>query len=297
MKVGVVLPIGDTDGPDGTSPSFEDIVAVARAAEDGGLDSAWVADHLLYRAKDGREFGLHEAWTILAGVAARTTRIELGTIVICASFRNAVLTAKMAAAFDVVSNGRLILGLGSGWHEPEYEAMGLPFADRVSRFEESLEIIRRLLDGERLTMDGPFTSIRDAVLLPAPARRIPILVAAFKPRMLRLTARWADAWNTAWYGLPNDRLRESIANLNAALGEVGRPVDAIERTVGLSIRDPEQPAVPEPDERAFAGSVDDIVDLLRAHRDLGFRHAIVGLEPVSVRSVERLVEATRRLRE
>ena len=292
VKVGVILPIGDTDGPHG-APSFADILAVARAAEDGGLDSGWVADHLLYRAPDGREFGLHEAWTVLAGIAGATRTLELGTMVLCASFRNAVLTAKMAAAIDVVSNGRFILGIGSGWHEPEYAAMGLPFADRVSRFEESFEIIRRLLDGERVTMDGPYTSVRDAVLLPPPARRIPILVASFKPRMLRLTAQHADAWNTAWYGLPNDRLREALAKLDGAMAEVGRPADAVARTVGLSVRDPEQPPVPEPDDRAFAGSVSELGDLLRAHRDLGFAHAIVALEPISVRSVERLAEATR----
>jgi len=293
MKVGVILPIGDTDGPDGV-PSFADILAVARAAEEGGLDSGWVADHLVYRAPDGREYGLHEAWTVLAGIAAATRTLELGTMVLCTSFRNAVLTAKMAAAIDVVSDGRFILGIGCGWHEPEYQAMGLPFADRVSRFEESFEIIRRLLDGERVTMEGPYTSVHDAVLLPPPARRIPILVAASKPRMLRLTAQFADAWNTAWYGLSNPRLRESLTQLDAAMADVGRPPTAIDRTVGVSIRDPEQPPVPEPDTRAFAGSIDELADLLRGHRDLGFGHAIVALEPISVRSVERLAEATRR---
>jgi probable F420-dependent oxidoreductase len=296
VKVGVILPIGDTDGPNGAAPTFEDIVAVARAVEDTGLDSGWLADHFIYRSKEGPEYGLHEAWTVLTGIAARTSRIELGTLVLCASFRNAVLTAKMAAAFDVVSNGRLILGLGSGWHEPEYAAMGLPFSDRVSRFEESFELIRRLLAGERVTYDGPFTQVRDAVLLPPPARRIPILVAAFKPRMLGLTARWADAWNTAWYGLPNDRLKKELANLDAALAEAGRPPDELERTVGLVIRDPDQPPVPEPDPRGFAGSIDEVAELLRAHAALGFGHAIVVLEPMTVGSVERLAEAVRRAR-
>jgi probable F420-dependent oxidoreductase len=294
VKVGVILPIGDTDGPDGRAPSFDGVVEFARAVEAAGLDSAWVADHLLYRSKSGEDFGQHEAWTVLTGVAARTSRIELGTLVLCTSFRNPVLTAKMAAALDVVSNGRLTLGLGCGWHEPEYDAMGLPFAERVGRFEESIELIGRLLDGERVTMDGPFTSVRDAVLVPKPARRIPILVAATKPRMLRLTARWADAWNSAWYGLPSDRLREELAKLDGALATAGRAPESMERTVGLVIRDPEQAAVPEPDARGFAGSIDEMTDLLRQHEALGFGHAIVVLEPMTVRSVERLAEAAAR---
>ncbi len=196
-----MLPIGDTDGPSG-SPTFQDVMAAARAAEDGGLDSVWLADHFLYRAQDGREFGLHEAWTLLSGIAAVTNRVQLGTLVLCTSFRNPVLTAKMAATLDVVSNGRLVLGLGCGWHEPEYSAMGLPFAERVSEFAESIEIISRLLRGERLSHAGRHHRLTDAVLAPPPIRHIPILVAAKKPRMLRLAAQWADAWNTAWYGRP-----------------------------------------------------------------------------------------------
>ncbi len=290
-----MLPIGETDGPNG-APTFADIVAVARAVEDGGLDSGWAADHLFYRADDGQEYGLHEAWTILTGIAAVTSRIQLGPLVACTSFRNAALTAKMAAAFDVVSNGRLILGLGSGWHEPEYEAMGLPFRERFGRFEERLEVIVRLLRGERVTLDGRYEHFRDAVLVPPPTRRIQVLVAGRKPRMLGLTARWADAWNTAWYGLPDDRARAQFAALDEALDAAGRRRDALERTVGIELRDPDQPAVPEPSKLAFAGDADGIVGLLEAWRDLGADHLVVGLEPISVRSVERLAEAVRRFR-
>jgi alkanesulfonate monooxygenase SsuD/methylene tetrahydromethanopterin reductase-like flavin-dependent oxidoreductase (luciferase family) len=293
MKVGVTLPIGETDGADGRSPTFAEIAAFASAAEDGGLDSGWVADHLFYRAKDGREFGLHDGWTVLTGIAATKQRIELGTLVLCTSFRNAVQTAKLAAAFDVVSDGRLILGLGCGWHGPEYEAMGVPFEGRVSNFDESLQVIRRLLDGERVTFHGEHVHADDAVLLPAPARRIPILVAASKPRMLRLAGRHADAWNAAWYGVPDEELRQELANLDEAMTAVGRPTADVERTVGLVIRDREQPPPPKPEKRAFDGTIEELADLLRSHRDLGFGHAIVGLEPMTIRSVERLAQATR----
>lgn len=293
MKVGIVLPAGDTDGPNRTTPTWADIVSVAHAAEDGGLDSVWVADHLFYRDPDGREYGLHEAWTILTGIAAVTSRVEVGTIVLCTSFRNAVLTAKMAAALDVVSEGRLILGLGSGWHEPEYQAMGLPFPDRVSRFEESLEIIRRLLDGERLTMDGRFTALRDAVVVPPPKRRIPILVAARRERMLRLTATWADAWNTAWYGRPDDRLEKALAAFDGALSSAGRTRNDVELTIGIEIRDPDQPPVAEPSSHAFDGDEAGLIDLLDAYDRLVTRHLIVVLEPMSVASVKRLAGAVR----
>ncbi|HKB28165.1 MAG TPA: LLM class flavin-dependent oxidoreductase [Candidatus Limnocylindrales bacterium] len=290
MKVGIMLPIGDTDGPSG-SPTFQDVMAAARAAEDGGLDSVWLADHFLYRAQDGREFGLHEAWTLLSGIAAVTNRVQLGTLVLCTSFRNPVLTAKMAATLDVVSNGRLVLGLGCGWHEPEYSAMGLPFAERVSEFAESIEIISRLLRGERLSHAGRHHRLTDAVLAPPPIRHIPILVAAKKPRMLRLAAQWADAWNTAWYGRPNAVLDGRLADFGAAMAEVGRPLAEVERTVGIDVRDSAQAAIPEPSPNALGGDVDDLVGVLDAYSAMGIDHVIVGLEPMTVRSVERLVQA------
>jgi probable F420-dependent oxidoreductase len=294
MKVGIILPIGETDGPSG-SPTFHDVASVARAAEDGGLDSVWLPDHFFYRAKDGREFGLHEAWTLLAGIAAVTSRVELGTLVLCTSFRNPVLTAKMAATLDVISNGRLVLGLGCGWHEPEYAAMGLPFAERVSEFAESVEIISRLLTGERFSFEGRHHQITDAVLAPVPLRRIPLLVAARKPRMLRLTARWADAWNTAWFGEPNEVLAGRLADFGAAMAEVGRPPSTVARTVGITVRDDDQPPVPEPESNAIGGDVDHLAGVLGAYAGMGIDEVIVGLEPITVRSVEHLAEAARRM--
>lgn len=178
MKIGVVLPVGETDGTGGASPSWAEVREVAVAAEQSGLDSVWLADHFFYRAPDGTTHGMHEAWTLLSGVAAVTERVELGTMVLCASFRDPGLTAKMAATLDLVSNGRLILGVGAGWHDPEYDAFGLPTDHRVGRFEEWLEIVARLVRGETVRFDGTYHKVDGAILLPPPARRIPILVAA-----------------------------------------------------------------------------------------------------------------------
>ena len=119
----------------------------------------------------------------------------------------------MAATADMVSGGRLILGLGAGWYDAEYEAFGYPTDHRVGRFEEALQIIGPLLRGERVTLAGRYYQVGDAVLLPPPDRQIPILVAANRPRMLRLTARYADAWHTASFGHPDDLLRRRLADL------------------------------------------------------------------------------------
>ena len=291
MKVGVVLPIGGSDGPTGGMPTWPELRAMARATEDVGLDSGWIADHFFYRAPDGAESGMHEAWTALSAVAAVTSRIELGPIVLCASFRNPGLTAKMAAAIDEVSGGRLTLGVGCGWHEPEYTSFGFPFDHRVGRFEEWLEIVRRLLAGERVTYHGRFHDADDAVLVPPPRRRIPILIAAKQPRMLDITARVADAWNTAWFGWPDDRLRGRLADLDRALDAAGRNPTAVERTVGIIVRDPDQPPVAEPDSSAIDGPVDDLARALAAYRDLGVAHVQAILEPMTPRSVERLATA------
>lgn len=292
MQVGVMLPLSDSDGPSGM-PSFDEAAAIARAVEDGGLDSAWLADHFLYRADDGQVYGLHEAWTWLAGMAAVTQRITLGHLVVCTSFRPPALTAKLAVTLDAISNGRFVLGLGCGWHEPEYDAMGLPFDHRVGRFEEALRIIARLLAGEEVTEHGRFYDVERSILAPKPDRHISILVAARKDRMLQLTAEHADLWNTAWYGAPDDRLRDQIAAFDSALAAAGRSRADVQPTVGITVRDGEQPPVPEPDDRAVAGSVEELAAVLGAYADLGVSQVMAGLEPLTVRSVNRLAEAVR----
>jgi probable F420-dependent oxidoreductase len=291
MKLGVMLPVGGEDGPGGTTPGWKDVRAVAETADRAGLDSVWLADHFFYKSPDGRMYGMHEAWTLLSAVAAVTTRVELGNLVLCASFRDPGLTAKMAATLDEVSGGRLVLGVGAGWHDPEYDAFGLPTDHRVGRFEEWLEIVARLVRGETVSFDGTYHRVRDAVLEPAPARSIPILVAGHKPRMMRLTAEWADAWNTAWYGAASEKVMERLGTLRDAVKAAGRPEAAVASTVGIVVRDTDQAAVPDPHRGAIEGTVQELADALTAYQKLGVDHLIVSLEPMTPRSVGRLAEA------
>jgi probable F420-dependent oxidoreductase len=271
-------------------PDWADVRQLAEAADRSGLDSVWLADHYFYRAPDGQTYGMHEAWTLLSAVAAVTTKVELGTMVLCGSFRDPGMVAKMAATLDVVSSGRVILGVGAGWHDPEYEAFGLPTDHRVGRFAEWLEIVARLLRGETVEFAGTYHQVHGAVLEPSPERNIPILVASRRPRMLELAAKWADAWNTAWFGAADERVQERLSELRSAVEAAGRPADAVARTIGITVRDPDQ-QVPDPSPNSITGTVEDLAEAIRAYQALGVDHLIVALEPVTPQSVDRLAAA------
>ena len=292
MRIGVVLPMSLSDEP-GQMPTWPQVRAFGQHAEAIGLDSVWVPDHLLSGPSDDRTEGIHEAWTIVAALAASTRRVELGQLVMCVSFRRPALLAKMATTADAVSGGRLILGLGAGWYDPEYEAFGYPIDHRVGRFAEAIGIIGPLLRGQTVTMVGTYYQVRDAVLRPPPDRPIPILVAAKGWRMLRLTARYADAWNTAWFGLPDDLLQRRLADLDAALAAEGRDPATLRRTVGMEVRDPDAANPGEDLGETFGGSVDELARAIDAYEQLGFDDLIVQLAPKTTRSLDRLAEALR----
>jgi len=270
-----MLPVGEWGRDVADWPELRDL---AEAAENGGLDSVWVADHL-FSGRGGEEpRAIHECWTLLSALAVATERVELGTLTICNSFRNPGLLAKMAAEVDHVSGGRLILGLGAGWYDREHEAFGYPTDHKVGRFAEALEIVRRLLDGERVTFSGRYYALADAYLLPPPDRRVPILVGAHGPRTMGLTAAWADAWNTAWFGDPDERLRERLQTFDAALDQAGKTTDDLTRTVGLLVENE---------------SAEELAARLTAYDELGFAHAIVLLDPTTAEALWRVTEAAR----
>lgn len=287
MRIGVILPLAEGEAPDGRTPTFGETLAFARHAETVGLDSIWTVDHVLFRFPGEPERGIREGWTTLAALAALVPRVELGALVMCSSFRNPALMAKMAGALDDLSGGRLILGLGAGWHDPEYEAFGYPTDHRVGRFAEDLEIATRLLRGERVTFEGRWGRTADAALLPPPARHVPVLVGAKGERMLRLTATWADAWNTAWFGRVDDRLRTRLAGLEAACAAVGRDPASIRRTIGIRLHEPGT-GVDDPfGLDADAAGLADFLDELAA---LGIDDALVWSIAKSFPALDRIAE-------
>jgi F420-dependent oxidoreductase-like protein len=205
------------------------------AVEHAGWDSLWVDDHLLADEGDPTDPKL-EGWTTLAALAVLTERVRLGLLVAANTFRAPGLTAKLATTIDQLSGGRAVLGIGGGWFAREHEAFGIDFGtgfgDRLDRLDEAVGLIRRLLDGERVTHDGRFYTMRDALCEPRPIQaRLPILVGGSGPtKTLRTTARYADLWNG--YG-PPETIAATSEILRERCAEIGRPFDEIERTVTL----------------------------------------------------------------
>ena len=161
-----------------------------------------------------------------AALAEATERVELGTLVLAMRFRNPALLAKMTAALDDVSNGRFILGIGAGWHDPEFEAFGYPLDHRLGRFDEALEILVPLLRTGSATYEGEWHQARDAVLIPPMRHEVPLMIAGRSPRMMRAIARHADLWNGAWHATPDDPvLLQRMTELDAAARDRPRPGD------------------------------------------------------------------------
>jgi probable F420-dependent oxidoreductase len=289
LRVGIQLPEVERD------VRWPEMLAMARAAEESGFDSLRLGDHLLYRAGDGPERGPWEAWTLLAALAATTERVDLGPLVAATAFHPPGVLAKMAATIDEVSGGRFVLGLGAGWNEDEFAAFGLPYDQRVSRFAEAFEIIRRMLDGERVTLAGRFFGAEDVVLLPRPAARPRLLVGSNGPRMLRLTLPYVDAWNTWYDGYGNHA--EGFAALNAQITEAARaagrdPGDIQRSACALVVLDRaagERPITP--DAPPLEGTPAQLAARLRELGDAGADEIILVVSPITERSIRWLGDA------
>jgi alkanesulfonate monooxygenase SsuD/methylene tetrahydromethanopterin reductase-like flavin-dependent oxidoreductase (luciferase family) len=292
IRIGVQLPEVERE------VRWPELLDIARAAEDVGVDSIWVGDHLLYRWPGRDPRAPWEAWTLLAGLAAATNRVQLGPLVACTAFHAPAMLAKQAATVEEISGGRLILGLGAGWNETEFKAFGFPFDHRVDRFEEAFTIIRTLLRDGEIDFDGRYYQARDCELLPRSARPggPPLMVGSIGPRMLRITTPHVDQWN-AWYadtGNRTDGVPPLQSLVDAACRDVGRDPAEIERTVAVQVRlsggtgrfmgDPSRKQAVEP----VAGPPEVIARELLAYRDVGVGHLQLVLDPITTASVQEL---------
>jgi alkanesulfonate monooxygenase SsuD/methylene tetrahydromethanopterin reductase-like flavin-dependent oxidoreductase (luciferase family) len=298
LKVGIQLPEVERE------VRWPELLDMIRAIEDGGFDSIWLGEHLLYRWSDRPEpAGPWEAWTMLAGIAAVTSRVEFGPLVACTGFHNPALLAKQAATIDEISGGRLILGLGAGWNETEFRAFGFPYDHRVDRFEEAFTIIRTLLREGAIDFDGRFYQARDAELRPRGPRPDgpPLLIGSNGPRMLRITMPHAQAWNSWYADIDNDPagvapLREVV---DAACRDVGRDPAEIERTVAVFVQLPGGRGRVQGNYAAqqrispLGGPPEAMADVLRAFADEGIGHVQLVVDPITRGSIDALVPVLR----
>ncbi|HVV58202.1 MAG TPA: LLM class flavin-dependent oxidoreductase [Gaiellaceae bacterium] len=284
MRIGVQLPEVERE------VRWPELRRLAVAAEEAGFESVWVGDHLLYRGDGRPERGPWDCWTTLAGLATATERVRLGPLVACTAFREPGLLARTAAAVDELSGGRLVVALGSGWNQVEFDAFGLPFDRRVARFAEAFEIVRRLLAGERVTFHGDFHRVDDAVLLPPPARRPPLMVGANGPRMLELTLPHVDAWNTWFthYGNRADGFARLNAEVDQACERAGRDPREVARSACLLVRvgggageRPDDPEAPHLDAAGLRAELDGLAQA-------GAGEAILVLDPIDEASIREL---------
>ena len=272
MRVGIQLPEVERE------VRWPEYLAMAKAADEVGFDSIWVGDHLLYDKPDRAPW---EVWTLMSALAASTSKVTIGPLVACAGFHPPGLIAKMAATIDEVSGGRFTLGLGSGWNRREFDAFGIPYDKRVSRFEEAFTIIRGLLAGERVTLDGTFHSRgrRGAAAQAGAAGAADARLQ--RPAHARDRRRALHAWNTWWEDYGNTP--EGFAELQAQFApHLERSACMLVQLDGQPVeRRTEVPAVPE---ARFA-------DALRELGEAGADEMIVVASPITERSIRTLGEA------
>jgi len=241
VRFGFALPQYDYSIADESPLRFETIEHYAQQAEAWGFDSLWLSDHLfLDLAKYGgpaTRYGAFEPLATLAALAGTVTRARLGTLVLCEALRPAAVLAKALATVDLVTNGRLDVGLGAGWYEPDYEAIGLTMpsaGERIARLREALDIVGGLLGGEPHTLDGTYHRAHHAVVDPPACQvpRPPLFVGGKGDRVIRTAVEYSDGWNTCWVWTP-DQYRERLEVVERACDAAGRDPASVWRSLGL----------------------------------------------------------------
>jgi alkanesulfonate monooxygenase SsuD/methylene tetrahydromethanopterin reductase-like flavin-dependent oxidoreductase (luciferase family) len=268
--------------------SWRQVLDEFRMAEELGFNHAWLCDHLL-NTEGPPDDPIHEAWTLLAALAASTSRIRLGVLVSSNTFRHPAVMLKQAVTVDHISNGRLILGIGAGWYGDEHQRYGIPLpppGPRVDRFAEAVQVLDLLMGGQRATFKGDYYELDDAPLQPRPVQqpRIPLLISAHRPRMLAIAARYADQWDTfavtagtATEGVEDD-MAARIRGLDEACAKIGRDPATIRRSTWAT--------------SAVLASEQAYLDFYGHHRDLGFTDFITVLPEPADRPVLEAVART-----
>jgi alkanesulfonate monooxygenase SsuD/methylene tetrahydromethanopterin reductase-like flavin-dependent oxidoreductase (luciferase family) len=292
MKIGYTIVMADY-GDISRQPDYSNIRDTTLQAEAAGFDSIWLYDHLLYRfVPEMPTIGIWECWSVLSALAEATDRVEIGTLVLCNSFRNPAILAKMAITVDEISNGRLIFGIGAGWNQPEYDAFGIPFNYKVDRLEESLQIIRPLFKEGRVDFTGKYYQATDCEIAPPGPRPEgpPLMIGCMGPRMMGLTARYGDMWNTAYMGTP-DTFVEPMQNFRRICEQEERDPDTIELTATVAVHYPDlgQPAPLM--ESPLIGSVNEIADAFARYEEMGVSHLMIHATPYNQAAFDRVASS------
>ncbi|AKN16111.1 hypothetical protein MHAE_05122 [Mycobacterium haemophilum DSM 44634] len=293
--------------------TYPDMVRVSQTAEKYGFDSVWVCDHFLTLSPDDyvkdagiaanvdkrdpysrpRSLPLLEGWTALTALARDTTRLRLGTSVLCNSYRHPSVLAKMAATLDVISEGRLDLGLGAGWFKREFEAYGIPFPpvrDRVSALDESLQVIRAVWTEPHPTYAGRFYTVDGAVCEPPPVQRPhpPLWVGGEGDRVQRIAAKSAQGLNVRWWSPQQVTQRRDF--LTRACESVGRDPDTLRLSVTVLLAPTDSAEQQDRIRAEFAsipqtglitGSPDSCVERIREYQDSGIDHFLFTIPHVA----------------
>jgi alkanesulfonate monooxygenase SsuD/methylene tetrahydromethanopterin reductase-like flavin-dependent oxidoreductase (luciferase family) len=256
--------------------SWNETLDLAQWAEASGFESFWYADHLMSQVEDGESGDAHECWSVLAGIGALVPRLRLVSMVSPVTIHHPVVLAKRATTVDHISGGRAVLGLGAGWMVEEHSAYGFDLPEpgpRVSRFAEAMEIVHRLFREEGVDFHGSTYQLTNAPFGPKPVNgTLPLLVGTGSPRMMRLTARWADEWNT--WGDPVEVRRRTQLFLSAC-ESVGRDPGSLSRSAQAMVfyaptaaaRAALAPHV-VPD-RSLIGGAQELIDQLAEYAEMG----------------------------
>jgi len=266
----------------GNGQTWQDTLEGCRYAESTGWDGIWYADHFMPN-EENVDQPIHEAWSILAAIAASVPRVRIGPLVAGNTYRNPALTAKIAATVDHISGGRVVLGLGAGWQENEHEKYGFEFSTvkgRLDRLDEAVEIVTSLLSNNRTNYQGDHYTIVDAPLDPKPVQtKIPLMIGGGgRKRTLRTAAIHADEWN--YWGMPSD-IAELCQVLDAHCDDVGRDPAEIERSACalMFIADNEEKLERFRDtdfgRATIVGTPTEVIDIVGEYAEVGLDELIV----------------------